>query len=66
MTPWLTHEHFVHDDPHGPVVTDVSVASLHKYLRGDVIRGTDGGVGLYGRGEGKGQMHSWEEGVLHE
>ena len=42
----LTHQHLIHDNSHGPVVTDICIASLHKHLRGNVVRGANSRVGL--------------------
>ena len=42
----LTHQHLIHDNSHGPVVTDIRIASLHKHLRGNVVRGANSRVGL--------------------
>ncbi len=43
----LTHEHLVHDDPHGPVVADIGVASLQEHLRSNIVRSPYCGISLH-------------------
>lgn len=38
---WLTNQHLVHDDPHGPPVAQMGIANPSEDLRSNVVRGTD-------------------------
>lgn len=42
----LTYEHFIHDDPQRPPVTQLVVSRLHEDFRGNVVWGSHGGISL--------------------
>lgn len=42
----LTNEHFIHDHPQRPPVTELVVPGLHEHLRSNVVRSAYCGEGL--------------------
>ena len=41
----VTYQHFIHDDPQAPPVTELVVTVLHEDLGGDVVGGPAEGLG---------------------